>query len=342
MIALLGLLVALQDADDPRKEFETRAAATAANDAEARFALAEFAAKHKLWDLALPTLEKVLEASPDHKAARERLGYKRAGKEWKRDDVQGRLWRVRAAVAAGVAFPARAELDTWRRKGPSYVKAIDLVLDLDHYVAAALAVDERTGLFEGSLALKVVFEAAEGKNVPATGWGKAGKGQIDIDVKKLADYNDVIAKYDRDKRAGAEVVVPPARPEGILVHELTHCFQGGDNAGMPAWFIEGMATWCAQDGHYVAFFRHQGQTVKAITDGVREHKYVYARGWAFFEYADDKHGRDKTRAWIDAVVRKARRVDEAAAEAFGLTWDELVKEEQAWSAQWVKRYRVKP
>jgi tetratricopeptide (TPR) repeat protein len=343
--AVAAALACAWTAQDPadRADFERRAAALAPDDADGRVRLGEFAEQRRLWDLALAAFERAVEIEPGHKRARERLGFKRSAEGWRRDAAAARLWTVRAAVAAGgVAFPDRDEIESWRRKGGAFARAVELILNLDHYVDAALAVDDRAGLFEGTLSIQVKFEDSGIKNVPATGWGRGGRGHIAIDLKKLADYLDIIAKYDRDRRAGAEVVVPPARPERILVHELTHCFQGGDNAGMPAWFIEGMATWCAQDGHYVAFFRHQRQEVKAIPDGVREHKYVYARGWAVFEFLDATHGREKVKAWIDRVVRKARPVDEAAAETFGRPWAEIVDDERKWSAEWIRRFRAKP
>ena len=45
-------------------------------------------------------------------------------------------------------------------------------------------------------------------------------------------------------KAGAKFIVPPARLESIVHHELTHCFLQGP---LPDWLNEGACTYVAAD-----------------------------------------------------------------------------------------------
>lgn len=247
-----------------------------------------------------------------------------------------RLEKYRSAVSAGVRFPPRSEIDEASRKGRTARKVLDVFLDPEEWVRSLQRIDERTGLFSGTLEVQLRFQELE--EAPAWGEGSGGKGVIGIDLKTLAKYQEEIERYERGRDSGREGVLPPARLDRILTHELAHCFQGTDQ---PHWFLEGMATWCAQDGHYISYYRHE----KAVTGPIDERrawKLAYARGWAFFEYIDAVYGREKLRKLLELALVRKIPAREAAAEAAGLGWKDLSEREQEWSRKWLRNYRLRP
>jgi len=237
------------------------------------------------------------------------------------------------AVDRGVTFPPPAELEEARRKGDAAKTAVDLFTDRGAWARALREVDERTGLFDGTLEVAVRFGDLKGRQ--AEGGGKGGRGQVTLDLKQLADYVGRIGEFRAAVKAGKTFSVPPARLEGILAHELTHCFQGG--AG-PAWFQEGMAAYVAQDPHSVYAFRYARQKARDIEEEVKA-KHLYARAWAFFEYLRDRHGAEKCRRFIALVSREGKSPPEAAREAMGAEWADLKREELRWSAEWLENRR---
>lgn len=308
-MALLLLLSAALAQEDPRAEYEKRAAEVKSD--RERMELAEWAEKQRLWDLALRDYRKL--------GATEKI----KGKE--------RLWTCRAAVAKGLKFPSREELEKHRKTGKSYAAAVDALLDLDVWVAALLRIDERTGLFDGTLEIEIKLSTWKGGTVRAHAGGKGGRGSITFDIAKLARHHREVSSYDRMKKVGAAVSVRPASMATILGHELAHCFQ--DDRG-PFWFREGMATFCAPDEHFRAHWRKKGRRTGPITDPV-DPLFLYARSLAFFEHFDAVHGREKLRHLIDRVVRKRERLEAAAAAVTGKPWDDLVAEEEKWSRDWL-------
>lgn len=237
------------------------------------------------------------------------------------------------AVEKGLTLPSEQDVASWSRKGAHYKRALDILLDRAHWTKALAAIEERTGLWEGGpIEVKVAFRELK---EPAVGSGAGGRGEVGLDVERLAKYEKGVMDYEkiRDKVA---VVTPPARTDRIVYHELTHCFQDGKQ---PTWLLEGTATFVAQDGHFVAFFRQEGIKVKDV-DAEYEHRHKYARGWAFLEYVKAKHGDAALKKLLAATMKEGAPVEKAAAEATGLEWDKLKAVEREWSARWVSTFKV--
>jgi hypothetical protein len=158
-----------------------------------------------------------------------------------------------------------------------------------------------------------------------------------IDLKNLSKYEKTIDEFLKRVASGGIVAVPPAKTPAIITHELAHCFQG---MSQPWWFLEGMATWCAGDGHFVYYFRYFKEKVQDIEVGV-DHKYIYARGWAFFEHLDTQYGREKMKDFFKRTIVEKTKTPEAAAAVFGKDWAALKKEERDWSARWISNFKSK-
>jgi len=241
---------------------------------------------------------------------------------------------IRAAVEKGVTLPAAEEIEGWAKKGEHYKRAVAIVVDRANWARAVAALAARTGLWKGTLEIRVAFR--ELKEHPAMGNGAAGKGEIAFDIEKLAKYQKSIMDYERLKEKTV-VVVPPARPELILHHELTHCFQ---SLKQPLWFLEGIATYVAGDGHFVAFFKHDGVKVREV-DAEYEHRHLYARGWAFLEFVRARHGEEAVRKLAGLAMAEGKPLEQSAAEATGTAWEALRAQEREWSAKWIAAYKVR-
>ncbi len=326
MLSLLLVLVPFQT--DPRDEYTRRAKELRDSDAEGHYRLGLWCEQKKLADSARTEFEKTIAAQPGHEAARAKLGHRKIDGIWVSR-------RVLDAVSKGLRFPPDDEARAFRSRGPFFARVIDIFWELDLWAAALARIDDRAGVFDGALDVTVKF--ADLKTVPAMGDGSAGRGTISLDIAVLADYEKKADEFARKAAGGGTVVVPPAKTSAIITHELAHCFQG---TSQPAWFLEGMATWCAGDGHFVYYFRHERQRILDL-DSAIDHKYVYARGWSFFEYVDAKYGRAKAKEFVKLCVGSGLEAKSAAARVSGKEWGALKIEEREWSARWIQNYRSK-
>jgi hypothetical protein len=306
------LILILLAQGDAREEYAVRAAKLQDSDADGHYKLGLWCEEKKLDDC----------------AARAKLGHRK---------IDG-LWVTRAmldAVAKGIRFPGEDETKKMRARGAYYGKVLDLFWDRDRWAASLARIDELTGLFDGTLDIEVRF--GDLGEVPAMGEGVGGKGIIVLDMKNLATYEKSIDDFLKRAAGGGVVAVPPAKTPAIITHELAHCFQG---QSQPAWYLEGMATWCAGDGHFIYYFRYQKQRVQDIEAKI-EHEYLYARGWAFFEHLEAKYGRAKTREFVKLTIREKKDADMAAEAVTGKTWATFKKEERDWSAKWISLFKSK-
>jgi hypothetical protein len=241
-----------------------------------------------------------------------------------------REWvRGYAAAARGIDLPPAAELEEARRKGEAHRAVVGVVSDRAVWARALQAVDERTGLFDGTAQVAVRFGTLEGRQ------GEGGGGRIVLDLQQLSEYWKRTEEFRAAVREGRTWSVPPARLEAILVHELTHCFQG--DAG-PAWVREGLAAYAARDFHFVYAWRHAAQKAGDIEGEVKP-RFVFARAWAFFEYLEAKHGADAPPRFAALVVKQGIAPPAAAREVTGLDWDGLKKDELRWSTEWLSNAR---
>ncbi len=235
----------------------------------------------------------------------------------------------REKVDKGVAFPDKDAIAAVARKSDWHKKTLDILLDPALWATALKTIEEKTGLKAEKLDIKVTLGTI--KVAPAVAHGREGVGAVELDIDQLAKYAKGADEIRRLQQKGVTVVVPPAKTESTILHELTHCFQGTDQ---PGWFLEGMACFVAGDPNIVLGFRAGGQKVGAV-DAEMARDWTFARGWAFFEWMKAKHDVKK----FVALAIGGKKASEAAAEVTGLTWDEVKKAEAAWSATWVQKYK---
>ena len=239
----------------------------------------------------------------------------------------------RERVDKGVAFPDEPTVAAAAAKSEWHRKVLDILLDRAIWAESLKAVEERTGLKAADLRIEIRFSTIE--EAAGRGWGRLGRGTIDFDLDKLAKYEKGAASCARLKATGATVLVPPSRTDLVIPHELAHCFQGTDQ---PRWFLEGMASYVGRDPNHVCGFRAGRQKVGPIDAEIGQ-DWVFARGWAFFEWMESAHGADAVRRFI-ALSVGGKRADEAAAEATGRGWDEIRKAERDWSARWISFFKA--
>jgi len=103
----------IREGESPHEEFSRRAAALEAGDAAGWYRLALWARANKVARVR-EALERVVEAAPDHRAARRELGYERVGGEWLTADEAKRR---KGFVKAGGKWVLPAEADRLMREG---------------------------------------------------------------------------------------------------------------------------------------------------------------------------------------------------------------------------------
>ncbi len=345
-VLLTGLLLpalltaAFARADEPaRTEYTRRAAAVAATDAEAQFKLGQWCQARRLPDLADRHFRAALAIAPEHAQARAKLGYKKEGAAWTRDPYRD--------MADGVHLPEPEEIaELLAQPGTPNRDREDVLaflLDRKVWATAFRRIDERLGLANPSPEVAIQFHGLRTRgNQPAAGTGHGGRGLVYFDLDKYASLwrllEDVWAKI----RAGARTNIPPADLRSTVPHELTHVFNG--RLSGPTWLVEGMASYVQQDSSilYALGGRLSAQRASLPPiDGRMGFEDAYPRGWIFFEYLLAKHGKDKVHAFARAVVEEGTDPEEAAAAVTGKTWSDLVADEQAWGATWLRKYGYK-
>lgn len=235
-------------------------------------------------------------------------------------------------VKAGVRFPAAADVEAVAKKSEWHAKVLKIVLDPAHWAESLERIEVRTGQKSEKLDIEVKLVRLE--EIPARAHGKGGAGVVELDIDRLAKYAESAAIHDKLKAKGVVSIVPPARTEHIIPHELTHCFQG---VTQPLWFLEGMASYVGREPNHVLGYRAGGGKTVPI-DEPHPREWIYARGWAFFECLEAKHGADAVKAFIrDALA--GMPAHEAAAKAAGMKWEEFRAKERDASALWISRYK---
>jgi hypothetical protein len=235
----------------------------------------------------------------------------------------------RDLVDKGVTFPDKETLAAVAKKSEWHKKVCDILLDPALWAASLKTIEERTGIKAEKLEIKVTLGTI--KEAPAVGHGTKGKGAVELDIDQLAKYAKGADEIRRLQLKGVAVVVPPAKTESVIPHELTHCFQG---TMQPDWFLEGMACYVTADPNILLGFRAAGRKVAAV-DEEMPREWTFARGWAFFEWMKAKH--DVTK--FIALAISGKTAADAAAEVTGLSWDDLKKAEAEWSATWVRKFK---
>jgi hypothetical protein len=317
------------------KEYETQRAKLGEKDASAHFRLGAWAASKGLPDLAEKEFEHVVGIDPNHKGARDRLGYKKVKNAWEETPERTRRLRLRKLVDEGLQLPPREELDKAAAKDRHALKVIEFAGWKESWIAALGTVDANTGLVGDAFKVDVSLGALpEGQVAQAS--GSNGQGRVVLDVDRWAATLRQQEDFERREKEGTfKIRVPALGMNATLAHELTHCFQGGSTV---PWVTEGMACYATKDPFYYFYFTYFKGAVAEIDKTSTDQNLHYGRGMAFFEFFEKKFGVPKTKEFIRLLVEKAPP-EEAAAKVTGRAWAEIVREEAAWSSKHVATFK---
>jgi hypothetical protein len=241
-----------------------------------------------------------------------------------------------AQAAARVKLPDEPALREWTGRGDRYRRIVALVTDRKHWAAAFRAIDEKLGLFTADCDVRVSIEDVK-EAWPAKGGGRDGKGVVRFNIKPLVTYLAKLDEFAMLEKEGKAIawVVPPTPLEGIVVHELAHVFCG---ATADKWLTEGIASYVAGEVTLLYAFNHRKSRVESLDRNMPDAD-AYARGMSFFQWMEEKFGRDKVREFADRVVRKGEPAKDAAAAVTGLVWERILLDERAWSADYIARFK---
>lgn len=243
-------------------------------------------------------------------------------------------------AAEKVRFPDGETQRQLSKPGASHRKVVNLVTDRGEWAKAFRTIHDRLGLLPAAPDIQVVIEDTDDKR-PASGVGKDGRGTIRFNMRLLGPYQQKLDDFELARQSGKAVkwVVPPSRLDAIVTHELTHVVCG---VMAEDWLTEGIASYTAGEEALFYEFNHRGSKVETLDRSVGETD-AYARGMAFFRWMEKEFGQDKVRDFARRVSSgSGEKPGPAAAEVTGTTWDKLLLREQAWSAEYVAKFKTKP
>jgi tetratricopeptide (TPR) repeat protein len=325
---LLAALILLQDASVV-KDFEKRLS-KAGEDSQAHYKLGLWCLQNDLPDRALERFEKVIELDPEHGDARERAGYVKEDGVWK--ETPQRLVRKQCAEAVrkGLKLPAADVLKKWRGKGRYYEQALDALCYSETWVQALMLVAEYTGLFEGKFEIELAFRKSAD-----IGFG-VERGLVYFDLDRLVDYLKKVDYVAAEKaETEAQVLLPAIKIQTLVTFCLTRVYQG---ILEPSWYSIGMACYVSRSPYWLCTLKLVRAEVSDISKVTTERNRHFGRGHAFFEWLEATSGREKVREFIK--LGTTLKPEEAAPKATGLSWDEIVKKEAAWSRDYIKSQRL--
>lgn len=238
-------------------------------------------------------------------------------------------------AAEKIELPAARELERWAESGDRARRIVATISDRKIWAAAFQAIEAKTGLFNENPRIKISIEESDGSQ-DAKGGGLLGEGRVIFNMKSLLVSAQKREEYVDSLIAGKAVrwIVPPARLEDTITHELTHVFAGSFRE---AWLTEGLASYVAADEAAIRSFIHGKRPVE-ILDRVSAPEDVYARGWAFLSWLESTRGSDAVKAFVASVIRDRFKVREAAEAAAGLEWAELQRRERAWAENFIRAF----
>jgi hypothetical protein len=237
-------------------------------------------------------------------------------------------------AAARIRLPDAKARKTWAGKSEHHRRVVETLSDPANWAWALQAIEDRLGLFFPEGEVEVVFEELEERR-PARGGGRDGKGIVKFNLRRLAEYAREVEQARKRETGIAIWVVPPVTLESMITHELAHVSTGPCEE---KWLAEGLASFAAGDTAFLFAFNDRGGRVEPLDRPVAEED-GYARGWAFLEWLREKHGAEKVRELAGFVRNEGAALAEAAPAVTGKTWAEVVKEEHAWSREFLSRFK---
>lgn len=242
-----------------------------------------------------------------------------------------------AKAAEKIKLPAKADLDALAAKSDRHKRTIAMISDRANWAAGLKRIEEKLGMFTETPKIEILVEESTDPK-PAKAGGEDGAGAIKFNVtfyvaflKRLDDVAET-RKYGKDARW----VIPPAKLDALMIHELVHCFAGTFEQ---QWMTEGIASWVAGDDSILWDFAYKKRAVNGLDQLVTEDD-AYARGWAFLEWIHSL-GDGKLEAFLKTILKDRKAVKKAAETASGKDWATLVLVERDWSRAFIKGYADK-
>lgn len=213
-------------------------------------------------------------------------------------------------------------------------RVADVLLKKEHWVGAFSELSEKFGRFPDTIDLSVDFNFAGDELARAE--GRAGKGNITFNLKKLAAQQRQVDEFEAKRKAGQKLVfrVPPVKIDRVIYHELTHILQAGYDA--PLWFLEGMAQLAGDDLNAMCGFAVEKRVVRNIDLPLTEKGDVYARGHLFWKWLVSRHAMPKV---VELTIHQRRPWKASIVEAMAQSWTSIVETEREWSEKEIEKYR---
>jgi len=243
-------------------------------------------------------------------------------------------------IASKVRFPDGETQRQASKPSEAHRKVVNLITERTNWARAFRTIHERLGILPTDVDIQVLLEETD-ETRPASGAGKDGHGTVRFNMKLLGPFQQRLDEYDLQRMSGKRIklLVPPSRLDTIVTHELTHIVCG---AFEDAWLTEGLASYAAGEDVLMHDFNHRGAKVEAL-DHKLDRTDAYARGLSFFRWMEKEFGSEKVRAFAGRVARvRDGKPAPVAAEVLGLSWDQLLPREKAWSAEYIATFKNSP
>lgn len=224
-------------------------------------------------------------------------------------------------AAAGVVLPTADELRAIGAKDKEHAGIVAWLGERKNWAAAMTKIDERLGIFNAEIKVTVHCSSEKAKQAAV-----GGAGQIAI-------YLPTLAEIIRTSNVMNDRFI-----EFTVTHELTHVYLGNffkNFQGAPFWFVEGLCDYAAENLPNVLT---QPTPAASIEKEIAVSSQAYGRGRAFFEYIAATFGEEKVRDLVRSVGEGAD-YKKAVETVTKLAWDKIVKDEQKWSSDWIKKIK---
>lgn len=209
-------------------------------------------------------------------------------------------------------------------------QVVDWIEKKENWTKMFKRIDEQAGVYRKD-GLPIVVTLGSKDTSPTQAKAGVGKGRASIAVSVSA-----FVRFSKEHRADLLRVTTL-----FVTHELTHCLQQGPagepvSRAWPAWIIEGMACYTAEDDLQDEYFQVIKQFGIRDLDAIQNLE-VYPRGRLFFKYLNAAYGEKKLKSFIETIYRQTE-CKKAVEAVTGKTWDAFKAEELQWSREYAKKF----
>ena len=251
------------------------------------------------------------------------------------------LWKTWVRFESRIHLPAAEEAERLSKAGPVHELVVRDLLRPGLWIESIRDVEAKLGAFDPELSIHVSFSNWPGPH-PAFGERDGERGIVRFNLERLVDLRgkrealEAQEKELRKQRKRMVWKIPPLRFDRLIPHELTHIAQ--DAYPSPAWLHEGLASWVAADEHYLFAFAQGGKAVAPVDDAPVEADDAYGRGLFFFRWLEQRIGAEGIRRFAAETIGGGEDWKSSLESISGISWKEILAEEQAWSAARAKRF----